>query len=274
MYRGGAGDGAIISLADCAVTAVLFALFTVWLFVVLPKGNRAALLCAWAAAALCFGDAAYTVSDVDPGSRLDTAIMMHSEAASRTNHVGVALYLEFAPAWDNDDGMNTVKLLQVQDGRVRSSRTATDVSVSLSGGTLYMTRRCWLMGTYFGSCAYTDRGTPETSPAWYETGVLDLVKDMPREERIEEHWLLHTVRDLPCTIDRRAETIEAGTYVYFLRWKASDDLAEVMTEDGRIATLTFTPEYDRYLDGTTYVRAYLIDGVDAETYFDNLNMAG
>ncbi|MBQ6235255.1 MAG: hypothetical protein IJK54_05000, partial [Clostridia bacterium] len=67
---------------------------------------------------------------------------------------------------------------------------------------------------------------------------------------------------------------EPGTWVYLLRWKDTDDFAEIMTEDGRIALLAFTPEYDQYLDGTKYVKAYLIDGVDAEDYFDNLCMAG
>ena len=62
LYRSGAGGSAIVSLADCAVTAVLFVLFTAWLFILQPKKNKTAVLCSWAAAALCFGDAAYMLA--------------------------------------------------------------------------------------------------------------------------------------------------------------------------------------------------------------------
>lgn len=62
LYRSSAGDDGIVSIADCAVSALLFALFSVWLFVLQPKRNRVSVLCAWIAAALCFGDAAYTLA--------------------------------------------------------------------------------------------------------------------------------------------------------------------------------------------------------------------
>ncbi len=209
----------------------------------------------------------YPLAELDPRDKVRQAILLKPDPASED----LALVLTTEDLYAD---WNETAILLLHGREVREIKGEyNDAYAYLQDGSLRITARCWLMGTYYGSRAYS--GTelkPESE--WYETGVLDRVKDWTREKQIEFNYLFKVVRDLPCTIDGKPAVIEPGTWVYLLRWKDTDDFAKVMTEDGRIATLTFTPEYDRYLDGTTYVRAYLIDGIDAETYFDNLNMAG
>ena len=207
-------------------------------------------------------DQSVTVSDVD---MLFSGILIDLDPLSPYDN----LLLNVSNRYDE----SSVVFLHFENGALTIDRTEQFASASLESEKLALSARCWLMGTYFGNRTYHGEDLLPDSE-WYETGVLDTVKDMKREEQIEFNWLFEVVSDLPCTIDGKPAVIEPGTWVYLLRWKDTDDFAEIMTEDGRIATLAFTPEYDQYLDGTTYVKAYLIDGVDAETYFDNLCMAG
>ena len=101
------------------------------------------------------------------------------------------------------------------------------------------------------------QGTATASPRWLE---------LPGTSATDGLDFFHR----SCTIGGKPAVIEPGTWVYFLRWKDTYDFAEIMTEDGRIALLAFTEEYDETRD----MHSYCIDGVDAEDYFDNLCMAG
>jgi len=209
----------------------------------------------------------YPLAELDARDKVSQAILIKPDPASGELALVVTTNDIYAD-W------NRTAILLLRGKEVRKIKAETnDAYAYPEDGTLRITARCWLMGTYYGSRAYAGA---ELEPAseWYETGVLDRVKDMTREEQIEFNDLFEVVRDLPCTIDGKPAVIEAGTWMYLLRWKDTDDFAELETEDGRIITVAFTPEYDQYLDGTTYVSKYLIDGIDAESYFENLCMAG
>ena len=166
-------------------------------------------------------------------------------------------------------------ILFLHDGKVSDDKFYSGASASVSEGKLYLSERCDLLGTTFGSRAYVGANlVPESE--WYETGILDRVEEwaMTREEQIEFSWLLHVIKALPCTIDDEPAVLEADTYLYFLRWRDTEDLAEVMTEDGRIAQIAFTTEYFQTYEGLNVVSCYCIDGIDSEEYFDNLDHAG
>ena len=209
----------------------------------------------------------YPLAELDARDKVRQAILLRPDSASED----LALVLTTD---DNYADWNRTAILLLHGREVQKIKAETnDAYAYLQDGTLRITARCWLIGTYYGSRVYAGAELEPVSE-WYETGVLDRVKDQTREEQIEFNNLFKVVRELPCTIDGKPAVIEPGTWVYLLRWKDTDDFAELETEDGRIITVAFTPEYDQYLDGTTYVSKYLIDGIDAEDYFDNLCMAG
>jgi hypothetical protein len=212
---------------------------------------------------ISIGETEYPLAELDARDKVSRAILIKPDPASGELALVVTTNDIYAD-W------NRTAILLLRGKEVRKIKAETnDAYAYPEDGTLRITARCWLMGTYYGSRAYAGA---ELEPAseWYETGVLDRVKDMTREEQIEFNDLFEVVRDLPCTIDGKSAVIEPGTWVYLLRWKDTDDFAEIMTEDGRIALLAFTEEYDQTLD----IHSYCIDGVDAEDYFDNLCMAG
>jgi hypothetical protein len=213
---------------------------------------------------VCIDEAEYPLTELEPRDTVDQAILYKPDPASDDLALVVTTQ-DFMADW------NETAILLLHGREVRQVKAETnDAYAYLQDGTLRITARCWLIGTYYGSRVYAGA---ELEPAseWYETGVLDRVRDRTREEQIEFNNLFEVVRDLPCTIDGEPAVIEAGTWVYLLRWKDTDDCAEIMTEDGTIAQITFTTDYDAERD---YIRGYFIDGVDAESYFDNLNMAG
>ena len=212
---------------------------------------------------ISIGETEYPLAELDARDKVSRAILIKPDPASGELALVVTTNDIYAD-W------NRTAILLLRGKEVRKIKAETNDSYAYpEDGTLRITARCWLMGTYYGSRAYAGA---ELEPAseWYETGVLDRVKDMTREEQIEFNDLFEVVRDLPCTIDGKSAVIEPGTWVYLLRWKDTDDFAEIMTEDGRIALLAFTEEYDQTWD----MHSYCIDGVDAEDYFDNLCMAG
>ena len=216
---------------------------------------------------ISIGETEYPLAELDARDKVRQAILLRPDSASED----LALVLTTD---DNYADWNRTAILLLHGREVQKIKAETnDAYAYLQDGTLRITARCWLIGTYYGSRVYAGAELEPVSE-WYETGVLDRVKDQTREEQIEFNDLFEVVRDLPCTIDGKPAVIEPGTWVYLLRWKDTDDFAEIMTEDGRIALLAFTPEYDQYLDGTTYVSKYLIDGINAESYFENLCMAG
>jgi hypothetical protein len=210
----------------------------------------------------------YPIAELDPRDKVEQAILFQPDPASEDLAL-VLTTMDVIADW------NETAILLLHGKEVRKIKAeSNDAYAYLQDGTLHMTARCWLMGTYYGSRAYVGAEL-EPESEWYETGVLDRVKDWTREEQIEFNRLFEVVRDLPCTIDGKPAVIEPGTWVYLLRWKDTDDFAEIMTEDGSVARLAFTEEHgQRFEDGNDDVSWYCIDGVDAEDYFDNLCMAG
>ena len=171
-----------------------------------------------------------------------------------------------------DDGY--VVILFLQGTTVQSTKYLHENGGAfISDGKLYLYAENSILGTFSGSRAYVGWNL-EPESEWYETEIPDWIEEhqVTREQQIQMGVLLHVIRDLPCTIGEKPSTLEAGTYLYLLRWRDTNDLAEVMTEDGRIARLAFTPIHPD-LDGQ-YIIGYAIDGVKAEDYFDNISRAG
>ena len=94
---------------------------------------------------------------------------------------------------------------------------------------------------------------------------------MPSEEYLKEYrqnlfeggYLLHLVRDLPCTVDGQPAILTAGNCILLVRYHESLTQAEVRTEDGSVyamINIDFDPDDWQYR----------IDGVDQDEYFDNL----
>jgi len=216
---------------------------------------------------ISIGETEYPLAELDARDKVSRAILIKPDPASDDLALVVTTD-DFMADW------NETAILLLHGKEVRKIKAeSNDAYAYLQDGTLHMTARCWLMGTYYGSRAYVGAEL-EPESEWYETGVLDRVKDWTREEQIEFNRLFEVVRDLPCTIDGKPAVIEPGTWVYLLRWKDTDDFAEIMTENGSVARLAFTEEHgQRFEDGNDDVSWYCIDGVDAEDYFDNLCMA-
>ena len=184
---------------------------------------------------------------------------------STTGHAALTLEIK-----DPQIDIASVVVLYLQNGKVSMHVVYPNVSMFLSDGDVYFRESCHLLSGISGTSLRSGRVLRAVASQWVETGVLDRVKDMTREEQIEYHDLIKTVRDLPCTIEGTPAVIEAGTWLYVLRWEENGTLMEMQTEDGRFATLTFAREYDQSRD----LEFYTIDGVDAEDCFDNLDMAG
>ena len=97
---------------------------------------------------------------------------------------------------------------------------------------------------------------------------------MPSEEYLKEYrqnlfeggYLLHLVRDLPCTVDGQPAILTAGNCILLVRYHESLTQAEVRTEDGSVyATVSIDFDPDEW--------QYRIDGVEQDEYFDNLFFA-
>ena len=83
-----------------------------------------------------------------------------------------------------------------------------------------------------------------------------------RQRLIDCGWLLHLVRDLPCTIDGKADVIPQGSYIYLVRYHESGAQVEISTEDGKThAFVTRDPDTEEHIFG--------IAGMDQSEYFDN-----
>lgn len=210
------------------------------------------------------GEEEYRCFNAGKGAVLREAILLNPHET--TGELTLALETKDAHI-DN----TTVDVLWLQKGKVHAHVYYPNTSMYLSDGDVYFRERCFTLGSITGTSLRQGNSLRNASDGWVETGVPDRVKDMTREEQIEYHDLIKVVRDLPCTIEGTPAVIEAGTWLYVLRWQEKGTpMIEVQTEDGRIATLTFTREYDQSRD----LEFYTIDDVDAETYFDNLDMAG
>ena len=77
--------------------------------------------------------------------------------------------------------------------------------------------------------------------------------------------LLHTIRPVPCTVGGQPSLIPADTYVYRLRFRDDEQLAEVVLPDGAVAQIACAADEDGW--------PCLIDGVDQIDCFDNLFFA-
>ena len=131
---------------------------------------------------------------------------------------------------------------------------------------LWFCQRTDFLGTSFGKRIYRgDQLTPDSE--WLAMYYI------PTEADIEEQWedlvdmgiLLHTALPVPCTIDGQPGHIPADTYVYRLRFRDDDRLAEVACLDGTRALIACTVGEHGW--------PFLIEDLDAVDCFDNLFFA-
>ena len=195
------------------------------------------------------------------GAILREAILLNTHDS--TGDLTLALEIK-----DRQIDYTTVCVLRIKNGK-KAHTSYPDCSMRLVDGEVYFTEWCYVLGSISGTSLRQGALLRRVPPGWVETGVLDRVQNRTREEQIEFHDLIKVVRNLPCTIKDAPAVIEAGTWVYVLRWNGTRIV--IRTEDGREATLEVQTE--RSDDGFDIAR-YLIDGVDAEDCFDNLDMAG
>ena len=129
-------------------------------------------------------------------------------------------------------------------------------------GKLTMYRRSEFLGTKFGHCGCSGENLlPESE--WYDVWYPSEDEIMnERYELIEYGDLLHTVREIPCTINGKSAKLAKDSYFYMTRFNPTEKLAEVCTLDGVTATVAFT------LDDNDW--PYLIDGVPQDDCFDNI----
>ncbi len=119
------------------------------------------------------------------------------------------------------------------------------------------------LGSAGGKRTYSgDDLSPDSE--WITMTYIPTAEELETErEDLIEYWLRHTVRPVPCTIDGKPGMIPADTYLYPLRIRDDEQLAEVALLDGTVAQIACTVE-DWY---------YYIDGLEQQEYFDNLIFA-
>lgn len=130
---------------------------------------------------------------------------------------------------------------------------------------LYFFERTDFLGTADGQRTYsTDELTPDSE--WLTMSYVPSEEEMADEEEreflIDGGLLLHTVQAVPCAIDGAPGTIPADSYVYRTRFHAGDYCTEVCLADGTLAQISCTMGENGW--------PFLIDGQEADAYFDNL----
>ena len=142
--------------------------------------------------------------------------------------------------------------------------TVIGYGISAGNGKLYLSRGTDLLGTKDGvdTCSGMSL-TPDTGwfTCWTPTDD-EIIEN--RDELIEYGVLLHTVREVPCTINGSPAKLAKDVCVYMTGFN-EDLLVEVCTLDGKTAQIQFEMTDDGW--------PYTIDGVSQEEYFDNLFFA-
>lgn len=133
--------------------------------------------------------------------------------------------------------------------------------VSTDGKQLYLSRRTDILGTKYGSDTCSGESlTPDTGwfTCWTPTDD-EIIEE--RDDLIEYGDLLHTVREVPCTINGKAAKLAKDVYIYMTGFN-EEHLVEARTLDGKTVQIQFGLTDDGW--------PYTIDGVSQDEYFDNI----
>ena len=162
--------------------------------------------------------------------------------------------------WGSDDYVTTE--VHLENGKAVKGVETGEVRID-EAGQVIVYQRCEFLGTRFlGGVAHGDSLTAEFD-GWFDCYH-------PSEEEIREEFdllvefgdLLHTVTDIPCTINGRNAKIAKDSYLYVLRINPAEKIAEVCTLDGKVALIAYTIGEDDW--------PYMINGVAQDDCFDNM----
>lgn len=157
------------------------------------------------------------------------------------------------------DDLVTTELHLIDGALVKG--TVIGCGISAGDGKLYLSRGTDILGTKEGVDTCSGMAfTPDTGwfTCWAPTDD-EIIEN--RDELIEYGVLLHTVREVPCTINGNPAKLAKDVYVYMTGFN-EDLLAEVCTLDGKTARIQFGITDDGW--------PYTIDGVSQDEYFDNI----
>ena len=164
--------------------------------------------------------------------------------------------------WGSDDYVTTE--LHLENGKPVKGVQTESVSVG-EDGRLTLHLRTDFLGTRTVSCPCAGEQLLPQS-AWCDAWTPSEEQlNNERDDLIEFGDLLHTVREIPCTINGKSAKLAKDSYFYMTRINLTEKLAEVRTLDGVTATIAYSFDDDTW--------PYLIDGVPQDKCFDNIQFS-
>ena len=162
--------------------------------------------------------------------------------------------------WGSDDYITTE--VHMKDGKPVKGVETNGIRID-EDGRVIVYERCEFLGTRFFGCVAQGESLTAEFEDWYDCVI-------PTEEEIRDEFdmlvefgdLLHTTREVPCTINGKNAKLAKNTYIYVLRINPGKQIAEVSTLDGKVAVLAYTIDEDYW--------PYRINGVPQDDCFDNI----
>ncbi len=159
--------------------------------------------------------------------------------------------------WGSDDEVTTE--VHLENGKPVKGVETGGIGITEDGSVIVYGETDFLGTKSFASVATGEKLT--VNAEWYDLRY-------PTEDEIREEFdslvewgdLLHTTREVPCTIGGKPAMLAKGSYIYPVRINPSDMLCEVCTLDGITAVISFTLDEDGW--------PYLIDGIPQDDYFE------
>ena len=187
-------------------------------------------------------------------STLDTAIIIDLDPESPRLNMLVVV-----DAWEGD---YSVVELHVENGVLTVGKTLKCYCWMDDNKTVWFSERGDMLGTQYGDRTYHgDDLVPDSEWLVVSEILNDAEIQADQESLIDSGFLLELTKDMPCTVDGKPDTLKKGDVIYLLRFRDTNDAAEVRSLSGKTATIAFTCD-----DGFTYK----VNGVAVDSYFENL----
>ncbi|MBR6039426.1 MAG: hypothetical protein IKP38_02955 [Clostridia bacterium] len=159
--------------------------------------------------------------------------------------------------WASDDYVTTE--VHLENGQPVKGVQTGGIGITEDGAVIVYGDSDFLGTKTFGAVATGESLTVEAE--WFDC-------HHPSEEEIRDEFevlvewgdLLHTTREVPCTINGKPAKIAKDSYIYPVRINPVEGLCEVCTLDGITAVIAFTLDEDGW--------PYLIDGIPQDDYFE------
>ena len=159
--------------------------------------------------------------------------------------------------WASDDYVTTE--VHLENGQPVKGVQTGGIGITEDGAVIVYGESDFLGTKTFGSVATGESLTVDAE--WFDC-------HHPSEEEIRDEFdvlvewgdLLHTTREVPCTINGKPAKIAKDSFIYPVRINPVEGLCEVCTLDGITAVIAFTLEEDGW--------PYLIDGIPQDDYFE------